>query len=193
MSKKIGAIVSLVIIGLLIVVTIVMANVNVNYSIKCEKPDAIHVQHGSSLVKADQEEDFNKIMELIGSASKDNSLSALFTGKINKKAEITTVSTNSLTSIPSTSDYYVSYVYNNPQALMDGNKKYKDGDGEAHYYKELVFTVTKMDNEGEVRVYIKPYYTSNGTEYTGDSYYKYYTLTADFGDLYNYLQKDFNK
>lgn len=193
MSKKITAIVSLVIIGLLIVVTIVMANVNVDYSIKCEKPDAIYVQHaGGAIIKAEQD-DYNKIVEYIGSASKENSLTALFTGKMNKKAEITTVSTNTPTAIPSTSDYYVSYVYNNPQTLMNGNKKYKDGDGEVHYYKELVFTVSKMENQDEVRVYVKPYYNTNGTEYTGDSYYKFYTLTANFGDLFNYLEKDFNK
>ena len=47
MAKKIGAIVSLSIIGVLILATIIMANVNVNYSIKCEKPQYNRCRHSS--------------------------------------------------------------------------------------------------------------------------------------------------
>ena len=44
MAKKIGAIVSLIIIGIVIIAAIVMVNVDVNYRIECVKPDIIWVQ-----------------------------------------------------------------------------------------------------------------------------------------------------
>ena len=47
MAKKIGAIVSLSIIGILILATIIMANVNVDYSIDCAAPTQVWIQKGS--------------------------------------------------------------------------------------------------------------------------------------------------
>lgn len=194
MAKKISAIVSLVIIGVLIITTIIMANVNVNYSIRCEKPDAIYVEYASNSAKTralrpDEEEDlehYNKIWDFVSNASKENSLTALFNGNLNKKAEIK-LAENSRALIPTTSDFYVTFFYENPQYLMDGNKKYTDGDGENFQYQELVFSISSMDEQGEINVYIK-------SDPTTKYYSRYYVLTADLGDLYNYLiENNFNK
>ena len=194
MAKKITAIVSLVIIGLLIIATIVMANVNVDYKINCAKPDKIYVQYGSSTAQpiayfpgeGENGEVYNEIWSLISNASKQNSLSALFNGNLNKKAEVVVAEnpTNGLTGV--SANMFVTFVYNNPQNLMEGNKKYKDGDGQSAQYTELVFAVTEMNEQTSMKVYIKDYVKdpTASTKY----YTRYYLLTANLGDLHTYLQ-----
>ena len=195
MSKKIGAIVSLVIIGLLIIATIVMANVSVNYSINCNKPDKIYVQYSSqSRELVNNEEQFNKILDFINNASKEKSLTALFNGNLNKKPELVTNSSTNGSAIPTTTGFYVSFVYNNPQTLMDGKKEHKDSEGNTYKFRELVFTVTNTNDNAVVRVYVKPFYDNNGQPTQVDTYTRSYNLTADFKGLYDYLvEKDFNK
>ncbi len=187
MAKKITAIVSLSIIGILIIATIIMANVDVNHKINCNNPDSIYVQYSSNGIREVEDDVYNGILERINNASKETSLTALFGGTLSDKPEIVTNSTTSATTVPSTSDFYVSFVYNNPQKLMNGNSEYKDSDGKSVYYKELIFSVDDTDEMQEVRVYIIPYYNADGGYNTNNSYYRYYLLNANFADLYNYL------
>ena len=187
MAKRITAIVSLSIIGILIIATIIMANVDVNHKINCNNPDSIYVQYSSNGIREDDDEIYDGILERINNASKESSLTALFSGTLSEKPAIVTNSTTSATTVPSTSDFYVSFVYNNPQKLMDGNNEYKDADGNSVYYKELIFSVNSTDDMQEVRVYIIPYYNADGDFNTNNSYYRYYLLNANFADLFNYL------
>ena len=187
MAKRITAIVSLSIIGILIIATIIMANVDVNHKINCNNPDSIYVQYSSNGIREVDDEIYDGILERINNASKESSLTALFSGTLSEKPAIVTNSTTSATTVPSTSDFYVSFVYNNPQKLMEGNNEYKDADGNSVYYKELIFSVNSTDDMQEVRVYIIPYYNADGDFNTNNSYYRYYLLNANFADLFNYL------
>ncbi|HJD05771.1 MAG TPA: hypothetical protein IAB72_02680 [Candidatus Onthoplasma faecipullorum] len=187
MQKRIWAIVSLSIIGILIIATIIMANVDVNYKINCANPDIMWVQHASGNQVRVEGDEYDEILNYINNASKESSLTALFGGRINDTATVTS-NGSTATSIPSTTNYYVIFEYNNPQKLMVGNDSYKDGDGNEYYYRELVFTVNPSEESGQVRVYIKPFYNSNGDAEIIETYTRYYTVTADFSGLYNYLQ-----
>jgi len=172
MAKKIGAIVSLSIIGILILATIIMANVNVDYSIKCANPTYVYVSH-SSKSEIDAGANKDAIVSLISNASKEKSLTALFNGNLNKKANLVTASSAGKT-IPSTTDFYVRYSYENTQTAEDAN-------GNKVSYEELVFTVNNTQGSSQVKVYLVPDAT-NAMTYT-----HYYDLEADFEDLYNYL------
>lgn len=187
MQKRIWAIVSLSIIGILIIATIIMANVDVNYKINCANPDIMWVQHASGNQVRVEGDEYDEILKYINNASKESSLTALFGGRINDTATVTS-NGSTAASIPSTTNYYVIFEYNNPQKLMVGNDSYKDGDGNEYYYRELVFTVNPSEESGQIRVYIKPFYNSNGDAEIIETYTRYYTVTADFSGLYNYLQ-----
>lgn len=182
MAKKIGAIVSLSIIGILIIATIIMANVSIDYSINCAKPTDIRVMYGKT--ERVETEDVDKIVSIISNASKEKSLTALFNGNLNKKAEIKVASSVGKT-IPSSADYYVKYRYTNPQNLKDGNANYKDADGNTVTYESLLFTVDDNAENSVINVYViqdndKP-----------NVYTYYYELDADFSELYNLLNNKY--
>ena len=179
MAKKVGAIVSLSIIGILILATIIMANVNVNYSIRCATPTNVYVSYGSN-GERDAQANAGEIVKLISNASKEKSLTALFNGTLNKKANVVAVSNVGKT-IPSNSGFYVRYRYENPQKLMDGKKEYKDINGQAVFYDDLVFTVQNLEGVNVVIVYVIQDSTN------ANSYTYYYELEADFGALYDFL------
>ena len=179
MAKKIGAIVSISIIGILIIATIIMANVNVNYSVKCATPTSVWVQYGSN-AERDAQDKASTIVEYINNASKEKSLTALFNGTLGKKAKVVAASNVGKT-IPSNSGFNVRYRYENAQKLVEGKKEYKDSNGEVVYYEDLVFTVVETNGTEIVNVYViqdaeKP------TTYT-----YYYELEANFNALYDYL------
>lgn len=178
MAKKIGAIVSLSLIGILIIVTIILANVKINYSINCETPTSIFVSYTSNGQTKVSNEQANKIVDYINNASKENTLTALFNGNLNKKAEITGVSGNKTQ--PTAKGFYVEYSYENPQKLMEGNKEYKDSKGNTVVYQRLVFTVNNLDEKAETTVCV---YNKLDSQY----YSHYYTVEANFYNLYNYL------
>lgn len=186
MAKKVSAIVSLSIIGVLIVLTIILANVKYDYSIKCNTPDRIYVQTSSSSRKVVEGDEFKKIKGYIDNASKEVCISAMFNGRLNQKANIVSESESGIT-MPTAEGFYVTYAYDSAQVLKDGKKDYKNSEGNKYYYRELVFSVTETKGETTVRVYVKPYYTSSGEVSTENKYTKYYELKADFGDLYSYL------
>lgn len=177
MAKKIGAIISLSLIGILIIATIIMANIKVDYSINCEKPDHVYVNNIEKVEHSD------KIIELINNASNQNSLYALFNGSLNNEA---VVKTSNKSTINSTSNYLVTFVYNEPQKLMQGNKEYEDAKGKKYTYNSLVFDVKNNDGEAEVKVYVIADRNSEPNTYT-----HYYLLQADFTELYSYLKQNF--
>ncbi len=192
MAKKISAIVSLSIIGVLIIATLIMANVKVSFGVKCATPNMVTVSYSSGANKFVEGEQSNKIVSLLADASKENSLTAMFTGKLFDKAGITTYTNNSTNSIPKSNEtFYVTFSYDNPQKLMDGNKEYKDKDGKVYYYKKLVFAVAKTDSHTVAKVYIVPSYKPNSDDvYNEGGYSKYYTVNANYSALYNYLVEE---
>lgn len=178
MAKKICAIVSLSVIGVLILATIIMANVKVDYGVRCANPTTVYVCYGSN-AERDVKESKNEIVSLINNASKESSLTALFNGTLNKKAKVVTASSVGK-SIPSTNGFYVRYRYENDQKLVDNNDK-------TVYYQDLVFEVNDLAGTNIVKVYVVPN-SQNSSVYT-----HYYELEANFEALYDYLvENDFS-
>ena len=179
MLKKVLAIVSLSIIGILIIATIIMANVNIHFGVKCSKPVYVYVHYSTNVAQSVSKAQISKIKSLIDESSKEKSLTALFNGDLKNKATVSV--TASSKTVPSTSEFSVRFVYNNPQNIMEGNKKYKDGDGKSYTYTELVFTISKTEGTEEAKVYI----IEDSTK--PNSYTHYYVLDADFSNVYSYL------
>lgn len=173
MAKKVGAIVSLSIIGVLIIATIILANLKVNYSVECNKPDSVWV-NGSVA----NETEMNEIINYINDASKSTRLSALFNGEWNKEVSLMT---ENGTIYYNDDNYYVRYHYATQQELKVNNET------KNATYAELVFTVSKIDEKAEYKVYVIPDATKSST------YSHYYTIDADFGTLYKYLENNFAK
>ena len=181
MAKRIGAIVSLSIIGVLILATIIMACVNVNYGIRCNKPAEIWVSYGNEQERqAVGHED--AIIKYINNASKEKSLTALFNGTLGKKAEIK--ATNSKTIQTNSDGFYVRYRYDIPQKLMYGKKEFKTSSNQTVSYQDLVFTVKNMSGTNIVNVYVVE------NQATPNTYNYYYELEADFSELFNYLNNN---
>ena len=188
MAKKVTAIVSLIIIGLLIVTTIVMANVDVNYGIEFDTPDIVRILKPSNSNPDDISSDktkIKKIEEYINDASKESSLTALFNGTLFQHAEI---STCSLTTIKTNSScYYIEFVYQSAKVLKEGKDNYKEN-GKNYLYKELWFEISNKEGVNEFKVYVIPWQDENGNKNENKQVYsKYYTLKADFSNLYNFL------
>ena len=180
MAKKIGAIVSLSIIGILILATIIMANVNVNYSVNCAQPTKVLVSYGSNAAR-DAQEYSDEIVTFINNASKEKCLTALFNGNLGKKAEVKKTSGKTIPA--NNSGFNVRYRYSTPQNLMEGKKKYKDN----VQYDDLVFQVKDIDGSAIVNVYVIEDATASTT------YTYYYELEANFESLFNFLtEKGFN-
>ncbi|MBO5954624.1 MAG: hypothetical protein J6Q13_01500 [Clostridia bacterium] len=185
MAKKIGAIVSLSIIGVLILATIIMANVNVDYSINCATPTHVYYCYGGG-TEIDTTENSAAIVDYINNSSKEKSLTALFNGNLNKKAKVVAASSVGKTLSYNSNTFYVRFHYENPQKLMEGKKEYKDANGNAVLYEELVFTVANLEGSNVVNVYVIPDSTSAKT------YTYYYELEADFTELYAFLNEQYN-
>ena len=181
MAKKIGAIVSLSIIGILILATIIMANVTVNYGINCATPTEIWINYKSNDPSRERIcRNVSEIEAFFKNTSKDNALNALFNKTLNKEAEVV-LESNAGATIPTTNGFYVRYRYENPQKLMVGKDEYKDSNGNIVYYNDLVFTINNIDEETEVIVYVVPDKTKSKV------YTHYYKLEANLGGLYDYL------
>ena len=182
MAKKIGAIVSLSIIGILIIATIVLANIKIDYSVECANPNSVWVLYNSNDANKERavgNENANSIINYINNASKENALTALFNGSLDKEAKLV-VSSNSGLTVPTTTGFYVRYSYENAQKIKDSNNKEVS-------YDELVFTVNDVEGKNVVKVYVIPNRTSPM------SYTHYYELEADFSDLYDFLvEKEYN-
>lgn len=182
MAKRIGAIVSLTIIGILIVATLVMANVKINYSIVCSQPETISVYNGNGTYREAKTEQKDKIVELINGASKMSALDALFSKKLGKKAMVDSKSGT----INYSSGYLVRYSYNSNQTLKQGKKTFKDADGNSYEYKELVFEIKEKSGETEFYVYVIPDISKQ------NEYSHVYKLDANFEELFSYLKSNFN-
>ena len=181
MAKKIGAIVSLSIIGILILATIIMANVTVNYGINCATPYEVWINYKSNDPETELRcENVAEIEKFFNNTSKDSALNALFNKTLNKKAEVVMESAAGAL-IPTTDGFYVRYLYQNPQKLMEGKNEYKDSNGQVVYYKSLVFAINNIDEETEVIVYVVTDATKSNV------YTHYYKLEANLGGLYDYL------
>lgn len=183
MFKKVAAIVSLSIIGILIIATIVLACNTVKYGVPCSKPTSVYVQYkDNTSLKIENEDHLNKVYDLISSTSKEKAISALFNGNLNKKAEIVSATSTGKT-LPAASSYFVRFVYSEAQELKYGNKQFKDKDGKTYTYEELVFTINDVDGETETIVYVIPKSSEPNV------YSHYYLVDADYSPVFTFLSQ----
>lgn len=175
MAKKIGAILSISIIGILIIATIIMANVNVKYNIDCATPTYVYVSYKSNdpSKERDAKEKAGTIVNYINNASQEKALTALFNGTLNKEPSIVTVSNVGKT-LPTNEGFFVRYRYENAQKLVDNN-------GKEVYYDDLVFEIKDVEGINVVNVYVIPD-AANAKTYTHK-----YQVEADYAALYDYL------
>ncbi len=205
-AKKIIAIVSLSLVGVLILATLILSVINVEHKICFNNPEFIDVYYGNvnyskrnpaSIQKNRDEERYNKVLEYLNGSSKEKALNALFNGSLFKKPEIVVDSASRLTDIPtsaSSNSFFVYLGYNTPQVLKDGNNNYQL-DGKDYYYRGLCFEITADEVKMDVSIYVVPYYSVNSDseyEYPSTSNLKYqvkYVFSAEFSPLYNYLKE----
>ncbi len=160
-----------------------MANVSVNYSIQCAKPDHVYVSYGAS-AQTDAQGHADEIVKFISNASKEKSLTALFNGNLNKHATLHAKGASA--TIPSnSSNFYVRYYYDNPQKLKEDKKVYKDSNDNEVEFKELVFEVKEAEGSNFVNVYVVQ------DSMSANTYTYYYELDADFEELFDYLNDNF--
>ncbi len=160
-----------------------MANVSVNYSIECAKPDHVYVVYGAG-AQTDAQGHADDIVKFISNASKEKALTALFNGNLNKHATLHVKGASS--TIPSnSSNFYVRYFYENPQKLKEDKEVYKDSNDKEVEFKELVFEVKEAEGSNLVNVYVVQDSMSVNT------YSYYYELEADFTELFDYLTENF--
>jgi len=172
MAKKITAIVSLTLVGIIVAAIIIMANITVDHNIDYATPSQMWVTYNSSTPRrVDNEEDKEKILSLMDEATQEKYLNALLTKTLDKKPEIKQNKTTKA-NIPSTTKYYVIFEFGQPQHL--------EGIEEDNvYYRQLVFAVAQSEGEVETKVYISE---------DGDMTYRYYYLiTVDYSEIFNYL------
>ncbi|MBR6778618.1 MAG: hypothetical protein IKM43_00480 [Clostridia bacterium] len=168
MAKKICAIVSLVLVAIVVTTTLILSNIEINNNIEYREPTRIYVQYRSFEKTAVSDTQKAQILKLLNDANDKNLLTSLFDGTKDEKPQLITERTTAKT-IPTASDFYVIFYYENPQKLAE----------EDYTYRQLVFTVTSVDNKAEVKVYITP---SDEMKYS-----KYYSINTNYNDLYNYL------
>lgn len=184
MAKRITAIVSLSIIGILILTTLILSCINIDYKIEYNKPNNIFVQYGSQLQQV-KDQDSSQISKLIDDASKKNLLSQMFSGQLNQKQSLMTDSTNGIT-LKNPTKFYVSFIYNEPQILKLNGKDYKEN-GEKCYYTRLVFEVNDVDSFDDVTVFVTPDKDADGDPMSSTKYTRRYIYKANFKPLYDFL------
>lgn len=193
MLKKVLASISLALIGVLVLLTVITANIKVTHNVNCSTPDSIEVQYSSTKTQLSDNQK-QQLINLINNATKESSLTALFGGRVgdipqliaNTSGTGNTVSRRTLSN-PGTNNFYVIYEYNNPQILMDGKHEYKDNNGNKCYYNKLYFSVKKTNDTNEIDVYI----VSSENQTSSTVYYeRRYVVSADYTEVYEFLVKN---
>lgn len=177
--KKIGAIVSLSLIGALIITTICLALIPFNYMMNISTPDIISVYKDgvkTTYLKDVESDEFDQIYKLLTNGFKVNVMSAIFNGNLNK-SELVIGQTRS-TSLNSGTK--VMFEYNTPQVLKDGNKDYNNGEVT---YEYLVFEVSETNDLTLQKCYI----ASSDVTSSYVNYKNYYETMCNFSELYDYI------
>lgn len=168
MAKKIGAIITLVLIGLVVTATIIMANIKVSHNINYNKPTSVWVSYNNGAhAEVKNEEQVNKILNYMDEATEESFLNALLNKTLKEKPQAKKYRSTT-SNIPSNSKFYLIFHYDNMQKLEGVDNV---------YYSELVFTVS--DTAEEAKVYV--------SEDGSMTYKYYYVLNVNYSEIYNYL------
>ena len=184
--KKVGAIISLSVIGLLIALTIILSVTTVSHKVNIQTPDIITVYNNgkSNTYKkddesADKKEIYNDIISLIDESFKETTLTAIFNGNAAFKTTITTKSDT----LSVSSGTWVRYQYNEGKVLKDGKKDFKTSSDQTVEYTSIYFKLTDPDEIAETKIYIvKKDDTYNLAKYN-------YTALSNLAKTNTYVQE----
>ena len=184
MSKaNLWATIVMCVLGVLAVVTIVMAIVPKSYAIEMPKtnPNYIYIYQGSTTPKATLYEDtdkdlYDELLDAFNGSFSQSALSALFQKELGNTIEYNYIGSKTLSNITNSNinDFVLGFVYSDVQTLYKDGKPYVDDAlmSNANYidgvvtFKKLWITVNQVDGVGQVKFYVQKMVSEGSSEST---------------------------
>lgn len=181
MIKKLGLLITIVLVSALVITTIILGTIKKDYSPSVQTnfqsvyitntEDAnFHFAGGNH----DEKETFNKIVELYNNSFKQNLLASMFSGNLSNKITVTYASGSISTS--STSGYKMVWdLNNNGEKIIDSAER-------EHVVNKLTVVIEKSSSFKLITIY------ANIKDSSVNAHLKI-TTKANFEALYDYLEK----
>ena len=182
MSKaNLWATIVMCVLGVLAIVTIVMAIVPKSYAIEMPKtnPNFIYIYQGSTTPKVPLYEDIDKdlydeLLDAFNGSFSQSALSALFQKELGNTIEYNYIGSKTLSNITSSNDFVLGFVYSDVQTLYKDGKPYADDAlmSNSNYtdgvvtFKKLWITVNQVDGVGQVKFYVQKMVSEGSSEST---------------------------
>lgn len=184
MSKaNLWATIVMCVLGVLAVVTIVMAIVPKSYAIEMPKtnPNYIYIYQGSTTPKVTLYEDtdkdlYDELLDAFNGSFSQSALSALFQKELGNTIEYNYIGSKTLNNITNSdgNDFVLGFVYSDVQTLYKDGKPYVDDAlmSNANYtdgvvtFKKLWITVNQVDGVGQVKFYVQKMVSEGSSEST---------------------------
>ena len=182
MSKaNLWATIVMCVLGVLAIVTIVMAIVPKSYAIEMPKtnPNFIYIYQGSTTSKVPLYEDIDKdlydeLLDAFNGSFSQSALSALFQKELGNTIEYNYIGSKTLSNITSSNDFVLGFVYSDVQTLYKDGKPYANDAlmSNANYtdgvvtFKKLWITVNQVDGVGQVKFYVQKMVSEGSSEST---------------------------
>ncbi len=184
MSKaNLWATIVMCVLGVLAVVTIVMAIVPKSYAIEMPKtnPNYIYIYQGSTTPKVtlyeDTDKDFyDELLDAFNGSFSQSALSALFQKELGNTIEYNYIGSKTLSNITNSNsnDFVLGFVYSDVQTLYKDGKPYANDAlmSNANYtdgvvtFKKLWITVNQVDGVGQVKFYVQKMVSEGSSEST---------------------------
>ena len=182
MSKaNLWATIVMCVLGVLAVVTIVMAIVPKSYAIEMPKtnPNYIYIYQGTTTPKATLYEDtdkdlYDELLDAFNGSFSQSALSALFQKELGNTIEYNYIGSKTLSNITSSNDFVLGFVYSDVQTLYKDGKPYADDAlmSNSNYtdgvvtFKKLWITVNQVDGVGQVKFYVQKMVSEGSSEST---------------------------
>ena len=182
MSKaNLWATIVMCVLGVLAVVTIVMAIVPKSYAIEMPKtnPNYIYIYQGSTTPKVTLYEDtdkdlYDELLDAFNGSFSQSALSALFQKELGNTIEYNYIGSKTLSNITSSNDFVLGFVYSDVQTLYKDGKPYANDAlmSNANYtdgvvtFKKLWITVNQVDGVGQVKFYVQKMVSEGSSEST---------------------------
>ena len=179
MSKaNLWATIVMCVLGVLAIVTIVMAIVPKSYAVEMPKvnPNFIYIYQDSASHKAVLYEDadkdlYDELLDAFNGSFSQSALSALFQKELGNAVEYSYLGSKTLTNIASSNDFVLGFVYSDVQTLYKDGKPYVEDKLTSNNYpngvvtfKKLWITVNQVDGVGQVNFYVQRMVSEGSSE-----------------------------
>lgn len=193
-ASKIASIVCLSVVGVLILVTILLAVIPISTGVRfVNAPDQIYLKIGSTIYQVDKEEDsedFNKIWSAYQAACNPTVITTIFGGYAGAGMTANhSNNTNSFANLSTDTTFSVCFHWKDDQTMINANGStftYMSGSYEntnPTYFREAYFAVSNENVVQDSRVLLR---TSTNTS---SSSTQFYTGVANYYGLYNVLNQ----